>query len=310
MRTSHTVRPIRRSALLTARRIPQGDDWSAVTTGLLAAGHLRALFPDFYAAHVAHLPTTPCALLGVVQAFFSLAQQKVDLQISDEITTDPLHPCAVLNLGDDLDDALACDLIAQSAGHDVHEIWPVVYGLDLDHEELFGFGVAPPLVAVLCWVLAAETAWALPFCAVDELIPAIQRQLYQCRIDPAILARLDSLPRIPPDTPMEALCDALDAQPPVHGGTLGAIIRYVCHATGNQFADLSPGVVAQMDRSNLDWRTEDLDAIGRLQREAQQIAAQYAQLNDAALRHSAVVEAIVAQVASTATTFLSGPVSA
>ncbi|MEI8305609.1 MAG: hypothetical protein WCF99_00960 [Chloroflexales bacterium] len=240
MRTSHTVRPIRRSALLTARRIPQGDDWSAVTTGLLAAGHLRALFPDFYAAHVAHLPTTPRALLGIVQAFFSLAQQKVELQIADEITTDPLHPCAVLNLGDDLDDALACDLIAQSAGHDVHEIWPVVYGLDLDHEELFGFGVAPPLVAVLCWVLAAETAWALPFCAVDELIPAIQRQLYQCRIDPAILARLDSLPRIPPDTPMEALCDALDAQPLVHGGTLGAIIRYVCHATGNQFADLSP----------------------------------------------------------------------
>lgn len=274
--------------------------------GLQAAGHLRSLFPDFYTAHVAQRLTTPRALLGVVQAFFSLAQQKVELLLSDELDTDVQHPCAVLDPGDDVDDAWAMCLLAQSAGHDVHEIWPVVYGLDLDHEELFSFGAVPPLVAVLCWILAAETSWALPFCSIDELIPVVQRQLYQCRIDPAILRRLGTLPRLPPDMPMEQLCDALDTQPPVQGCALGTIFRFCFHATGNQFADLSYNVVTQMATSNLDWRSEDLDLIGAQQRAARTIAAQYEQLNDAALRSVAVVEAIVERIVASAAPLSSG----
>ena len=291
---------VRRSTMITARTIPEDDDWSAVTTGLLAAGHLRILFPDFYATHVACLHTTPRVLLGIVQAFFSLAQQKVELLLSDELETNPRNPCLVLDPGEGVDDDWALGLIAQSAGRDVRELWPAVYGLDLDDENMFGFGAHPQLVAVLCWVLADETAWSLPYCTVDQLVPAVQRQLYQCRIDPAILNRLGSLPRLPATTPMETLCNVLDTQPPIHGCMLGRIVRYCFHATGNQFADLSYDTVAQMDSSNLDWCLEDLDEVGRLQREARQLATQYEQLNGAALRSVAVVNAIIEHILTVA----------
>lgn len=300
MRKHRPSTRLSRSWMEATLHAPQQDAWSAITTGLAAAGHLEALFPDFYATYVADRPTTPRALLGVVQAFFSLAQQQVELLLSEELDTNPSDPLVALEPGDTIDDVWARDILAEHVGRDVHELWPVVYGLEDAEEALFDFGIRPYLAAAVCWALAAETAWAMPFVACDSLIPAVQRQLYQHRIDPAILARLDDLPRLPADVPMEALCDALDAEPPLAGCSLGQALRYCFHATGNQFADLSYAVVAQMASSNLDWRDEDLAEIGRQQRAARQLAESFDQLNAAALRRLDVLDELIARVMSAA----------
>jgi hypothetical protein len=297
MRKRQSRTRVRRSRIAGARAAPQRNEWTAVAHGLLVAGNLQALFPDFYTAHVAHRPTTLGSLLGVVQAFFSLAGQHVELLLPDELETNPDDPLAVLE-PNDVDDAWACAILSEDVGRDVHELWPVVYGLD-DVEEAT-LGVTPQLVAAVCWCLAAETEWALPFDGAHSLIPALQRQLYQCRISPAILARVDDLPRLPAAVPMEALCDALDVQPPLEGCKLGPLMRYCFHATGNEFADLTSSVVAQMASSDLDWRSADLREIGRQQRAAQQFAQDYDRLNLAALRSAAVLDEVISRVMSTA----------
>jgi hypothetical protein len=236
----------------------------------------------------------------VVQAFFSLAQQKVELFLSEELETDPGNPLAVLHPGDEIDDDWAREILTEEVGRDVHELWPVVYGLEDAEEALFSFGTRPYLVAAVYWALSAETAWAMPFVARDALLPALQRQLYQHRIDPAILGRLDNLPALPADVSMNALCDGLDATSPLARCSLGQALRYCFHATGNQFSDLSYSVVAQMASSNLDWRSEDLDVIGQQQRAARELAEAFDRLNGATLRHVDVLEELIERVMSTA----------
>jgi hypothetical protein len=260
-------------------------------------------------AHIAQCSTTSRALLGVVQAFFSLAQQKVELLLSEELDIDPGNPLAVLHPGDEIDDDWAREILTEEVGRDVHELWPVVYGLEDAEEALFGFGTRPSLVAAVCWALAAETAWAMPFVARDALLPSVQRQLYQHRIDPAILGRLDELPALPADVWTEALCEALDTTPALAGCSLGQALRYCFHATGNQFADLSYSVVAQMASSNLDWRSEDLDEIGRQQRAARELAEGFNRLNDATLRHVAVLDELIEHVMRMAHRLASAPVA-
>ncbi|MFV9507830.1 MAG: hypothetical protein AB4911_25050 [Oscillochloridaceae bacterium umkhey_bin13] len=71
---------------------------------------------------------TPRRLLGIVQAFLSLAQQHVKLVLADDLETNPANPLAVLDPSVNDEDALA--IIAEYAGRDVSEIWPLVYGLD------------------------------------------------------------------------------------------------------------------------------------------------------------------------------------
>lgn len=299
---------VRRSNMAALQVMPQTDAWQGWIIGLRATDHLRALFPHFYTEHVTNRSTTPRRLLGVVQAFLSLASQKVELLLSEDLEVRPPNPLAVLDPDCADDDALA--LIAQSAGRDISEIWPLVYGLDAFDEGLLSFGDCPPLLATICAGLAEDTAWASFLFAEQEIVPAVQRQLYQYRVDPATIALLDALPRLPADLPMESLCDALDIQPPLKGYRLGEMVRYSLHATGNQFADLSYETVTQMEHSGLDWRSEDLDAIGAQQRAAARLAEHYDQLNARMLNDHQVVVAFVASIQAALETLTAAPMAA
>lgn len=291
-------RRVARGKLEAQQRFPQSEAWRGYTIGLLAAERLQGCFPAFYQAHVEAAPVTPRRLLGIVQAFLSLAQQHVELLLVEDLETNPKNPLAVFDPRVDDEDALS--IIAEYAGRDVSEIWPLVYGLDDDEEELFSYGSHPPLLAVVCWALAEQTSWSHGLLDVESLITTLQRQLYQCRVYPETLVRLGKLPRLPPETSMELVCDQLNQGVPFYGAGLGLVVRYCFHATGNQFADLSYGMVAQMERSNLDWLEEDLAAIGQLQREAEAIADAYRDLNAHLLADPAGLEELLARVIAAA----------
>lgn len=289
----HQKRRLARSRLEAQQRVPEGEAWQGYVIGLLAAERLRGCFPAFYHAHVQSAAVTPQRLLGVVQAFLSLAQQQVELLLAEDLETNPKHPLAVFDPRVNDEDALS--IITEYAGRNVREIWPLVYGLD-DEEELFGYGEHPPLLAVVCWALAEQTSWANGYVDVESRVPNLQRQLYQCRVHPETLEHLGVLPRLAADTSMELVCERLNQGDLFCSVGLGLIIRYCFHATGNQFADLSYSMVAQMERSNLDWMEEDLAVIGRLQREAEAIADAYRDLNARLLAEPAALPALIARV--------------
>lgn len=294
----HQRHRLARSRLEEQQRFPQGEAWRGYTIGLLAAERLQGCFPAFYQTHVAASVVTPRRLLGVVQAFLSLAQQHVELLLAEDLETNPANPLAVLHPRIDDEDALA--IIAEYAGRDVSEIWPLVYGLDDDEEALFGYGDHPPLLAVVCWALAEQTSWSNGYVNVERLITNLQRQIYQRRVHPETLRRLAELPRLAPDTSMDLVCDRLNQSELFYDANLGLIVRYCFHATGNQFADLSYNLVAQMERSNLDWLEEDLAALGQLQREAEAIADAYRDLNARMIADPAGLEELLARVIAAA----------
>lgn len=294
MTTRRNRRRVRRSHMDALQRFPQGEAWRGYTIGLLAAERLRACFPTFYHAHVGALPITPRRLLGVVQAFLSLAQQHLELLLAEDLDTNRADPLAVLDPGIDDEDALC--VIAECAGRDVGEIWPLVYGLDDAEDELFNFGTHPPLLAVVCWALAEQTSWLPVYVEVGGMIATLQRHLYQCRVHPETLIRLNDLPRLPADSAMELICDRLSQSEPFHGADLGLVLRYCFHTTGNQFADLAYSVVAQMERSNLDWLEEDMAALGQLQRAAEAIADSYHALNARLLADAATLDDLLVSV--------------
>lgn len=182
------------------------------------------------------------------------------------------------------------------------EIWPLVYGLDDAEEELFAFGDQPPLLAVVFWALAERTSWSHGYIDVAGTISSLQRQLYQCRVHPEAFRRLAELPRLDADVLMELVCERLTQGELFYGVGLGLILRYCFHATGNQFADLSYSIVAEMERSNLDWMEEDLAALGQLQREAEAIADAYRDLNARLLADPAALPALIARVIEAAGT--------
>lgn len=99
----------RRVVMRSARepqRLPQDEAWRGYRIGLLAAERLRACFPAFYQAHIAGGSVTPSRLLGVVQAFLSLAQQHVVLLLAEDLDTNSANPLAVLDPGVEDEDAL------------------------------------------------------------------------------------------------------------------------------------------------------------------------------------------------------------
>jgi hypothetical protein len=154
--------------------------------------------------------------------------------------------------------------------------------------------------ATLCQALAEQASWSNGYVDVERLITNLQRQLYQRRVHPETLRRLTELPRLAPDASMELVCDRLNQGEPVHGVRPGLIVRYCFHATGNQFADLSYNLVAQMEHSNLDWLEEDLAALGQLQREAEAIADAYRDLNARLIADPAGLEELLARVIAAA----------
>ena len=139
-------RVVRRSDTDAITRLVESEQLAAIHYGRQAAALIRQRFPDFYAAHVADLRTTPPHLLGVVQAFFSLAQQVIQLDHSYALTIDPANPLRVLRPALSDDDALS--YLEEFHGWGLDEVCPEVYGIPTEQEELFDEG-RNLLVAVL-----------------------------------------------------------------------------------------------------------------------------------------------------------------
>ena len=286
-------RVVRRSDTDAITRLVESEQLAAIHYGRQAAALIRQRFPDFYAAHVADLRTTPPHLLGVIQAFFSLAQQVIQLDHSYALTIDPANPLRVLCPALSDDDALS--YLEEFHGWGLDEVCPEVYGIPTEQEELFGEG-RNLLVAVL-WSMADRTAWSATMFDMEEVI---DYWVDQVAISPEQAAQLDRLPQLERTTDMEALCTALSAQPfhlpdgrPID---LGQVVRYVFGRTGNWFADLSCDELAEMSGSGIDWCSDDLIAIAADQTVARGWFEHYHVLNAFVTAEPAVLSAVVAAV--------------
>ena len=286
-------RVVRRSDTDAITRLVESEQLTAIHYGRQAAALIRQRFPDFYAAHVADLRTTPPHLLGVIQAFFSLAQQVIQLDHSYALTIDPANPLRVLHPA--LSDNDALNYLEEFHGWGLDEVCPEVYGIPTEQEELFGEG-RNLLVAVL-WSMADRTAWSATMFDMEEVI---DYWVDQVAISPEQAAQLDRLPQLERTTDMEALCTALSAQPfhlpdgrPID---LGQVVRYVFGRTGNWFADLSCDELAEMSGSGIDWCSDDLIAIAADQTAARGWFEHYHALNALVTTEPTVLSAVVAAV--------------
>lgn len=295
-RRGNRRRLVRRSLRDAERHIATGDAFAAITYGRQAAMLIRHHFPAFYAAHVAQLSTSPPHLLGVVQAFFSLAQQRLWLDHSYELTINPNDPLAVLRPKLGNGEALA--RLEEFHGWGLDQVCPEVYGLPGDQEELFDEG-RNLLVAVL-WYLADRTSWSA---ATFEMEEVIDYWVDQLAITPERAALLDRLPHLDRSVDMGAFCTRLSAQPNqlpadlVHD--LGQVVRYAFARTGNWFADLSVDELAEMDGSGIDWY-DDLEAIAAKQAEARAVWEQYLTLNAYVTREPEGLATVVAALLAAA----------
>ena len=286
-------RVVRRSDTDAIRRVVESEHLAAIHYGRQAAALIQRLFPDFYTAYVADLHTTPPHVLGVVQAFFSLAQQQIRLDHSYALTIDPDNPLRVLRPALSDDDALG--YLEEFHGWGLDEVCPEVYGIPTEQEELFDEG-RNLLVAVLWW-MADRTAWSATMFDMEEVI---DYWVDQMAISPEQAAQLDRLPQLERTTDMEVLCTALSAQPfPLTNGThidLGQVVRYVFGRTGNWFADLSCDELAEMSGSGIDWCSDDLIAIAADQTAARGWFEHYHALNALVTAEPAVLSAMVTAV--------------
>ncbi|MBP1466220.1 hypothetical protein EYB53_010935 [Candidatus Chloroploca sp. M-50] len=292
-RVKRRRRVVRRSATEAITRLAASEHLAAIHYGREAAALIRHRFPAFYAAHVADLPTTPPYLLGVIQAFFSLVQPQIWLDHSHVLTIDPDDPRRVLHPALSDDDARS--YLEEFHGWGLDEVWPEVYGLPTEQDELFGEG-RNLLVAVL-WSMADRTAWSATLGDMDDVIAAWGDQV---ALSPAHSAALANLPHLEPTTDMEALCTALSTQPfPLPDGTaidLGQVVRFVFSRTDNWFADLSWDELADMNGSGLDWWSDDLIAIAADQTAARGWFEHYHLLNRIVTAEPAVLRAVITAV--------------
>ena len=88
--------------------------------GLEAAWLLKRLFPAFYRAHVAERCLTPGAMLGVAQAFLSLANRSSELDLAGDLAIDSDAPCSVPDVQDEDEEAL--NVLEHVAGAHIAEV--------------------------------------------------------------------------------------------------------------------------------------------------------------------------------------------
>ncbi len=297
-------RVVMRSGTDAIRHAAESEHLAAIHYGRQAAALIRRLFPDFYTAHVTDLHTTPPYLLGVVQTFFSLAQQRIRLDHSYALTIDPANPLRVLHPA--LSDADALSYLEEFHGWGLDEVCPEVYGIPTEQEELFGEG-RNLLVAVL-WCIADRTVWSATIFDIEEVI---DYWVDHVAISPEQAAQLERLPQLERTTDMEALCTALSTQlfhlPNGVIIDLGQMLRYVFGRTGNWFADLSLDELAEMSGSGIDWLSDDLGAIAAEQSEAHGWFEHYQALNALVTTEPTVLSAVVAAVHQAAVPQLAAP---
>jgi hypothetical protein len=268
---------VRRSALDQLGAIWNSEALAAIQYGRAAARLIQFHFPEFYAEHIAQLDTAPRSLLGVVQAFFSLAQQRLWLDPSDALTIDPNEPLRVLVPSVNDEAALKC--LEEFHGWGLDEVCPEIYGLPGDLDVLFDEG--RNLALAMLWYLAEPTAWASPLLDIGEVL---DYWIGQVEVSDERVVQLNAMPQLPPHTDMERLCAALTG--PTYGLPLelnidlGVAVRFAFSRTGNWFADISAEEVAEMGGAGIDWFDANLDELSALQQEARSACDHYLRLND------------------------------
>lgn len=281
------------------------DDWrigdpesrSGWRVGLAAAGYLRQYFPAFWAAHVAQKPVTTARLLGVYHAFLELGHREllaIDLGIPCPLQLG-VKPVEILKLIDGYRDEGG---ILHTLTHELwHWVWqpPVeTYGLEADELAQGWAGGRHRLCLALLWMVR-QTAW--------QQLGLSASQIRGFRGGRQVVL----LPNLHPDVPMEALADALTWTwnlPEVDGEwDLGGILRLVCGATKNEFADISPTEA----RQDMAWWVEGIyDTPDRLayervkQQEARLLRRAYDALDKRVRREPPLLAHIADQIVTTA----------
>lgn len=254
-------RVVKRSTLDQLGEVWNSEELAAIHYGRAAARLLRRHFPEFYAEHVAQRDTSPRSLLGVVQAFFSLAQQRLRLDYSDALAIDLHDPLRVLV--PPLSDKQALERLEEFHGWGLDEVCPEIYGLPGEIDVLFDDG--RNLALAILGYLAEPTAWASSLLEVDEVLAY---WIDQVEVSTERIAQLDALKPLPPQTDMEQLCLMLECQqhglPPDLDIDLAAAVRFAFGRTGNWFADICADEVAEMGGTGIDWFDADLDELGAL----------------------------------------------
>lgn len=240
-------RPATRLVKVRATAHDTSEDLLGYRNGVTAAHLLRHHFPDFYSAHVAHRPATPHVLLGVADAFCTLAEMHLlhfgygSLSLKDI----EQHPTVVLDRYLDAKDPLM-DLFDEFE----HFLWfalPDFYGIGsppYDDEESELPDV--PLVALTFWIMAQDTAWKMMSkTAIDRVLTTKH---------PDVVRFLTLVPRLPPTLDMAELCRYLNRIDILGQTDLGSIFAYCFGRTGNMFADYtSEEMYDNWDYNDASW---------------------------------------------------------
>lgn len=262
--------------------LPTVDTRDAYVAGLRFAWLLRERFPEFFAAHVARLPPWPENLLGVMSSFLSLAHTRlVQIDVDAHLLSgSPMNYYGHLRWAfkpKTPRDALiwwhsrrsSLSMLANEGTAWLARPIPKVYGISVESEldlRTNGRTIDTGLFALTIWKLVSATSWSvLPVERINELVNTRARNDLFGRA----IAALEPLPA---DTPLVALCAALDRASPVGLPRLGTIIAYVCTRTGNRFAD-QPTAALRQDNGHqvfdLAWLTSNFQELKRQQDQAQ-----------------------------------------
>lgn len=235
-RRHQTTRLVRVSRLARRAQFPYTSHalfhLSGVAIGAYGAELMRRLFPAFYTAHVAQRRMTPQSLLGVTQAFVSLARQhlvELDEMFQEFIIGDPLR---VLEMDGIHDDADALQILITQARNYLYCPPLTVYGLELealhDHDD--------HLLAIGLWLVLSATAWGMNNDVEGELHMLVPTDHAD---------QLWALPRLRSDVDVDALCAALEHHPEAQELRLAELLRYVSQQTQNPFADYTMDEVGE-----------------------------------------------------------------
>lgn len=307
-----------------ASSVPEPDR-TALLSGLTFAAHLRRLFPDFYAEHVARAKrrTTMFHLLGVAGAFLSLAHSQLLALDMDAIVLTaagyggyygarfPFAPKKPENaLYPNHAESTCRGMLANDGKAWLQQPVPKVYGLGPDEVTTRRAGhwnrrhIDKHSLALAIWRMLGRTPWA-PLDA--ERVGELAAQ--EC-IDEAGGQAIAVLPTIPIATPLAPLCAHLDRTKPSGIKQLGTIIAYVCGTTGNGFADVTPHEARQRYDQviDLDWeRPAAAFAVPRAeQQHAAQLARAYSHLAGRFTRERDLLSQIRAAILEAATAVQDG----
>lgn len=139
------------------RPSPIGPDASlGFEVGLTAVKQLRALFPDWYARHVARRPLTRSGLLAVACAFLALVNNELFEQEECIVLDVPANPLNALRYAeDDSDDPL---LTLQEASYFLHQPHPYYYGVGM--QVVLEDERPQSMLTLALWHLCRETNWS------------------------------------------------------------------------------------------------------------------------------------------------------